>query len=244
MVINGLETVVNVDDHLIHDILLPELNRVATQRSGQSRGFVFFSAPPGAGKSTIAAILEQHSGSLDLDTIGIDGFHYPNSYLETHHLSADPDILLKDVKGAPETFDVAALAHHLRESTRRDVKWPVYDRTTHDVVPDGKTIRSSLVLVEGNWLLLDEPGWRDLSDHSAFNIFLEAEPELLRERLIERKIQGGMDSASATRFYDTSDRHNVERVLDGTDRRQVDLLLRLQPDGTIEPIEIPKEGMK
>ena len=233
--VNGLEMAVDVDRHLVEDILLPSLRALAQFDGTEARRFVFLAAPPGVGKSTLAAVLEKQAVDFDLDTIGIDGFHHPNSYLATHNVPGDGSpVSLSAIKGAPETFDVARLEQHLAESATRDILWPAYDRTSHDVVPDSRTILADLVLVEGNWLLLDEPGWRSLSHHSVFNIFIEAEPELLRQRLIERKIRGGMDRASATQFYEASDRRNIERVLQNTDRRKVDLTLRLNADGKID----------
>ena len=236
--VNGLEVAVDVDRHLVDDILLPRLELLAGQDDAGRRRFVFLAAPPGVGKSTLAAVVERRAIDLDLDldldTIGIDGFHHPNSYLASHTLpgSGGP-VLLSSIKGAPETFDVAKLEKFLVESSTHELVWPTYDRTLHDVVAAGKAIRADLVLVEGNWLLLDEPGWLGLSNYSAFNIFIEAEPELLRERLIERKMRGGMDHTAAKRFFESSDRPNIERVLHHTDRRKVDLTLRLNADGRI-----------
>lgn len=234
LVVNGLKASLNVDDHLVDDIMIPQLEALAGEEQG-TRRFVFLAAPPGVGKSTLAAVLEQRAAHLDLETIGIDGFHYPNTYLDTHDVPGDGmPVSLRSVKGAPETFDVARLERYLSESATQELVWPIYDRKLHDVVAAGRTIRAPLVLIEGNWLLLDEARWRDLSDHSSFNIFIDADAELLSQRLIERKMQGGLDRASAVEFFETSDRPNIERVIRNTDRRKVDLTLRLNPDGTID----------
>lgn len=230
--VNGLETEVDVDTHLIDEILLPRLTALA-DRPSDGRRFVFLAAPPGAGKSTLAAVLERRATALDLDTIGLDGFHHPTAHLAATPLPGGSGRLL-DVKGAPETFDVAELRRHLRTAQHTDMRWPVYDRTVHDVVPASKEITAGLVLLEGNWLLLDEPGWADLSAYSSLNVFVSADPSLLRERLIQRKVRGGMDRASATAFYERSDGPNVDRVLRHTDTRKVDLMLHLHPDGTID----------
>ncbi len=58
-------------------------------------------------------------------------------------------------------------------------------------------VNGNILLVEGNWLLLDEL-------------------ELLKKRLIQRKIQGGLSEEEAVRFYETSDRLNVERIVGHT----------------------------
>ncbi len=233
LLVNGLEQAVSVDTHLIDDILVPQLGALA-RKGDSARSFAFLTAPPGVGKSTLAALVEQRRGQLDLDTIGMDSFHYPNAYLATHHLPGDHPTSLSSIKGAPETFDVAELKRHLVASAARELVWPVYDRTLHDVVAAGKTIAAKVVLLEGNWLLLDEPRWRELSDYSALNIFIDADPDQLKERLIERKMRGGMDHLCAAKFYETSDRPNIDRVLQNTDRRKVDLALQLKTDGTID----------
>lgn len=238
VVVNGFETDALVDHHLIDEVLLPRLEDVATRVRPGRRTFVFLAAPPGAGKSTLAALLvdrarEQSSG-MDLDVVGIDGFHLPQAELERRGLAG--------VKGAPETFDVEALTHQLAAAGTRDLAWPTYDRTLHDVVPGPRPVEAGLVVVEGNWLLLDEPGWADLAAYSSFNVFVEARPSMLRDRLVQRKVRGGLSPAAAADFYERSDRLNVERVLTRTDRTKVDLLLHLNPDGTVERIEHTEQG--
>ena len=38
----------------------------------------------------------------------------------------------------------------------------------------------------------------------------------MKNRLIQRKIQGGLSEDEAVKFYETSDRLNVERIADNT----------------------------
>ncbi|HEV2798522.1 MAG TPA: nucleoside/nucleotide kinase family protein [Nocardioides sp.] len=235
VVVNGLAVHAVVADDLIDTVLLPVVERLADAAVAGRRTFVFQAAPPGAGKSTLAAILLDRARHLDLDVVGIDGFHHRAAYLREHHLRRGDDVVpLAAVKGAPETFDLAALRAHLEQAGTRDLPWPGYDRVRHDVVPGERPVTAGVVLVEGTWLLLDEPGWADLSAYSAFNIFVEADPALLRDRLIDRKVRGGLDRDAALAFYEHSDRLNVDRVLSRTDRTKVDLLLHLNSDGTTE----------
>jgi pantothenate kinase len=237
--VNGLEVEARVDQQLVEETLLPALTSAAARPRTHRRAFAFLVGPPGVGKSTLAAVLadagRRHGGPAHMDAVGIDGFHHPQAYLDTHHLHTDAGpVPLSTIKGAPETFDVASLAQHLAASADRDVVWPAYDRRVHDVVPGTDPVSADLVLVEGNWLLLDEPGWRDLSRYAAYVVFIGADPRLLRDRLVERKVRGGLSPAEAEAFYERSDRRNVERVLASSDFSTVDLALTVQADGTIE----------
>ncbi|WP_410628322.1 hypothetical protein [Amycolatopsis sp. cmx-8-4] len=232
--VDGVDVDALCDNHLLDDVLVPLIEELASRSVG-IRTFLFLVAPPGTGKSTLTALLLDRARHLDFDAVGIDGFHYPQAHLDTHWLdTSSGPVCLNAIKGAPETFDVVNLERHLRAPGTREVSWPVYDRIRHDVVEKAKPVRAGLVLVEGNWLLLDRPGWSGLSKYSVYNIFIDAEPDLLRDRLIARKVRGGLDPLSATDFYERSDLRNIQSVLEDTDRSKVDLFLRLNIDGSID----------
>lgn len=244
MLVNGLEVEVEVDRRLLEETLVPALCEAAARPRHQRRAFVFLVGPPGVGKSTLASVLAEvgrdlHREPLELDVVGIDGFHLPHDHLVSHHLRTDRGTVpLSSIKGAPETFDVDGLARHLAASADHDVVWPTYDRRLHDVVPGTHPLSADLALVEGNWLLLDEPGWRDLASHAHYVVLLTADPDLLRERLVDRKVRGGLTRAEAEDFYERSDRLNVERVMSSSDFSKVDLTLVVQADGSIQQGEM------
>ncbi len=68
-------------------------------------------------------------------------------------------------------------------------------------------------MLEGNWLLLQQPGWQQLKALADYTIYINAAPELLRDRLIERKIRGGLSPQQAENFYLATDGPNVFKVL-------------------------------
>lgn len=75
-----------------------------------------------------------------------------------------------------------------------------YDRQKHDPVEDVLHVTAPLVIVEGNWLLLDDEKWCQLAQFCDFSIFIKAPASALRERLVGRKLAGGLSLADAEAF--------------------------------------------
>ena len=88
------------------------------------------------------------------------------------------------------------------------------------------------MLIEGNYLLLKEAGWTNVRVLSDYSVFIEAPQDILRERLINRKIEGGLSREDAERFYEFSDSKNIERVLKNSAR--ADETWKLLPNGDFE----------
>ena len=217
MTVNGLPQKIRYNADTVEGLFLPLLRRLTEmQRAEARRILVFLAAPPATGKSTLAQFLVQLSRTEEclppVQALGMDGFHYPNRYLAAHTILRDGEkIPLTSIKGAPETFDVPALAAKLGAAREESVTFPVYDRRIHDVVPDAVTADAPILLVEGNWLLLDEEPWRDLCGLADYRLRINAAPELLRDRLIARKVQGGSTAEDAVAFYEASDAPNILR---------------------------------
>lgn len=213
--------------------LLHHLSEIA--KSKQQRVIVFLVAPPAVGKSTLAHYLAQLSreeaGICPILSVGLDGFHYHQDYIETHTVHRNhQEIPMKDVKGSPESYDLVKLKKALQALLKEDILWPIYSREKHDVVEDAILIQEQIVLIEGNWLLLKEEGWKDLKDFADFTIFIDAESSLLKNRLIKRKIMGGKTKEQAIEFVEKSDMLNIIRVCQNSQKANFTLKLKENGD--------------
>ncbi|TNS47718.1 nucleoside triphosphate hydrolase, partial [Escherichia coli] len=161
LTVNGLKIQAQYQNEEIENVHKPLLHMLAALQTvnPQRRTVVFLCAPPGTGKSTLTTFWEylaQQDPELPaIQTLPMDGFHHYNSWLDAHQL--------RPFKGAPETFDVAKLTENLRQVVEGDCTWPQYDRQKHDPVEDALHVTAPLVIVEGNWLLLDDEKWLELA---------------------------------------------------------------------------------
>ncbi len=200
------------------------------QRIKNERVIAYLVAPPAVGKSTLALFLERLSKQMEdmpnVQSIGLDGFHYSQEYIKTHETVVKGEtVLMKDVKGCPETFNIEKIKERINLMKRMDVKWPIYDRNLHDVVEDQIDVIEDIILIEGNWLLLKDDAWKELKDLCDYSIFIDAEEELLKERLIQRKVTGGLSLQEAENFYERSDSKNVKRTKEDSQQADLEVVL-------------------
>lgn len=185
--------------------LLAEITRRA---AGTARVLVAVAGPPGSGKSTFAEHLADRLGPTAA-VLPMDGFHLDNTTLR--------ELGLFERKGAPETFDAEgfiALVKALRREA--DLSYPTFDRGADATVPDGGRIdqTSKIILIEGNYLLLDRPPWSDIDNLVDLSVFLEVPRAQLLSRLIRRWRAHGLSEADAAARAMGNDMRNVDVVND------------------------------
>ncbi len=138
----------------------------------------------------------------------LDGFHVPNAMLDERGL--------RPVKGAPETFDCERFLRSLERAREehQTILWPAFHRELDEPTPDEIAIRpeTKLVVVEGNYLLLDRPCWQGVRPLLDEVLYVDAPLDLLRKRLIERAIAFGRTEEEATQHVDGSDMRNAQLV--------------------------------
>lgn len=248
--INGLPVRAAYSESSVQTIFLPLLRRLsALAKNGGRRILVMLAAPPAAGKSTLVSFLQHLSetvpGLSPVDAVGMDGFHHYQDYLLSHSVIRDgAEMPMVQVKGSPISFDLDKLTARIRAVKELgDCPWPLYDRRLHNPVEGAIRVTRPIVLLEGNYLLLDQPGWRELKHYADYSIQILAREQDVRERLISRKAMSGLSRAEAEAFVDRSDIPNVRLCL--AQRLEADLTLRMEPDGSFIYLrgQLPREGV-
>ncbi len=249
VMINGIRVDAAYSEQAVNEIFVPLLQRLTElQQEKGRRILVMLAAPPGAGKTTLLSFLEKLSHERkelgNIQVIGMDGFHRRQEYLLSHYVEHDgKQVAMVEIKGAPITFDLEKLTDSVRRVAAGAVcGWPAYDRLLHNPVEDALRVDGQIILLEGNYLLLDEDGWRGLSAYADYTISIAANEAFLRDRLIGRKMKTGADEASAVRFVDFSDMPNARLCLEKT--KPADLQLLTDSDGEYRIISERRWGMR
>jgi len=220
----------------------PLAAHLLSAQSGK-RQLVAVAGPPGCGKTSFAtllvALMNAERAAEIAVLMGLDGWHYANTYLEAHTLCCGPEILtLRQIKGAPQTYDVAS-AHACLERARsgETVKFPVYSRERHDPLPDRGIIapHHRIVVVEGNYLLLQEEPWRQFHPLFDLCVLLTAPRPALLEALRQRHLRGGKTVAATEQQIARVDLPNIANVLNNSIRP--DVLIHKANSRRIERVE-------
>ena len=173
--------------------------------------------PPGVGKSTIATQLCASLGEAGLASVVVpmDGFHLANEELRR--------LGRTDRKGAPDTFDsggFAALLRRLRSEPHTTHWAPRFDRELDQSINCAICVEPShrLVIVEGNYLLLDEPPWTDAHRELAACWFLALPDDVRVERLVARHVAHGRTRQQAIAWVQRSDDANAKLIARSRER--------------------------
>lgn len=172
----------------------------------------------------------------------MDGFHFDNAVIEP--------LGLLPRKGSPATFDVSGFAQLLQrirtlpckpcepidsgaggesvsieDSGVEGIAIPVFDREL-DLARAGANVieqTHGIVLVEGNYLLLQRTPWSQLKEFFDLTVFLQVPSEVLEQRLVQRWLDHGHSDTQARARAEGNDLPNARVVVE--ESAEADLLV-------------------
>lgn len=175
------------------------------------RRFLAMAGAPGSGKSTSAATLQDAVNATAPGAAAIlpmDGFHFDDAVLE--------DRRRRPWKGAPDTFDVGGLISVIMRLRQQDdiVAVPVFDRDLEISRGSARLIPQDtrLIIVEGNYLLLEEAPWSGLAPLFDLTVMIDVPEIVLAERLRARWAHYDMSSDQIMQKLEDNDLPNGRRV--------------------------------
>lgn len=197
----------------------PVQHLLARLRSGESRWIIGMAGLPGSGKSTLTTLLADkvnaRAGSPVMRALGMDGFHLTKVQLQQ---MPDPEAAFAR-RGAPWTFDPAALAQRLRRlreaADKTHVEWPDFQHDVGDPVESAHAVSPStrLILVEGLYLLHKADGWNEVGECFDERWYLDTPLDVAIERLASRHMAAwGLTREAANERIAINDGLNAQIV--------------------------------
>ncbi|XP_076927701.1 putative uridine kinase C227.14 isoform X1 [Bidens hawaiensis] len=224
----------------IYDTLAERL--VPTAASGSNTSLthiVGLAGPPGAGKTTIASevakrvnkLWPQKASAFDSQVeppkiavvLPMDGFH-----LYRHQLDAMEDPKEAHARrGAPWTFNPDLFLKCLKTLREQgSVYAPSFDHGVGDPVEDDifVNVQHKVVIVEGNYLLLDDGSWKEIPSILDEKWFVDVDIDIAMERVLKRHISTGKTPEIAKQRIEYNDRPNAELIYKS--KKNADLIIK------------------
>jgi pantothenate kinase len=181
---------------------------------------------PGAGKTTLAKQLVDrlnagpNEGGPGAVYLPMDGFHLANATLDR--------LGIHDRKGAIDTFDgwgFVALLTRVLEERGHTVYAPSFERTVDEGIAGEVAIPAAarIVIVEGNYLLVDQEPWNRIPGLVAEAWFCETGADERLTRLVDRHTRHGRTPEAAHAWASSVDGANA--ILIETTRGRADLIV-------------------
>ncbi|XP_044484001.1 putative uridine kinase C227.14 [Mangifera indica] len=224
----------------IYDALAERLIPTSLIASNPSaKCMVGLAGPPGAGKTTLASevvrrinkIWPQKASSFDSQVkppnvaivLPMDGFHLYRSQLDAMENPKEAHAR----RGAPWTFDPLRLLNCLKNlKNQGSVYVPSFDHGVGDPVEDDifVSLQHKVVIVEGNYLFLDEGCWKDVSSMFDEKWFIDVDLDMAMQRVLKRHISTGKPLDVAKWRIEYNDRHNAELIMKS--KKNADLVIK------------------
>ncbi len=194
--------------------------------SNVKRFVVGVAGAPGSGKSTLAKqvvhIINAIQGEECAVMVPMDGYHYTKAQLDEFE---DP----KEAharRGAHWTFDAegfVSTVEHIAQHTDECIYAPTFDHGQGDPVDRGVCIERhhGIVIVEGNYVLLDTEPWNRLRHVCHETWFIDCDIEESMKRVYTRQTRNGTPPRESRHRIETNDRPNAEQIQTTASRAHV-----------------------
>ncbi|XP_024008241.1 putative uridine kinase C227.14 isoform X2 [Eutrema salsugineum] len=208
----------------------------AAMFSPNVKRLVGLAGPPGAGKSTLAKevvrrvnrLWPQKASSFDAEVmppdvaivLPMDGFHLYRSQLDA----------MEDPKEAHARrggeICLRILFTEISKAVQGSVYVPSFDHGVGDPVEEDifVSLQHKVVIVEGNYVLLEEGSWKDISDMFDEKWFIDVNLDTAMQRVEARHISTGKPPDVAKWRIDYNDRPNAELIMKS--KTNADVLIR------------------
>ncbi|PWZ33895.1 putative uridine kinase C227.14 [Zea mays] len=203
-----------------------------------SKYIVGLAGPPGAGKSTVASEVvrrvntfwsQKHTkgSGAPLPTkeiaamLPMDGFHLYRAQLDA--MEVNTNIIVIDFS----TLDIQSITvSEMSTYTKNRVYAPSFDHGVGDPVENDIFVKPQhkIVIVEGNYLLLEEDVWTEIRDLFDEKWFIDIDIDISMQRVLKRHIATGKEPDVAAWRISYNDRPNAELILES--RKNADLVIR------------------
>ncbi|KAM0951792.1 putative uridine/cytidine kinase [Dioscorea sansibarensis] len=204
-----------------------------------SKYLVGLAGPPGAGKSTLSSEVVGRLNKLwipktleqdllvqpdDVATVlPMDGFHLYRSQLDA---MGNPEEAHAR-RGAPWTFNPDLLLQCLQTLRSKGSAYaPSFDHGVGDPVEDDIfiSIHHKLVIVEGNYLLLEEGIWKEIASLFDEKWFIDIDLDTSMQRVLRRHISTGKKPDVAKWRIEYNDRPNAVLIMQS--KKNADLVIK------------------
>ncbi|XP_050237512.1 putative uridine kinase C227.14 [Mercurialis annua] len=224
----------------IYDALAERiLPTAAAAYNPNKKHIVGLAGPPGSGKSTIASevvrrvnkLWPQKASSFDSQVdppdvatvLPMDGFHLYRSQLDAMENPEEAHAR----RGAPWTFAPNLLLQRLKQLRNEgSIYVPSFDHGVGDPVEDDifVSLQHKVVIVEGNYLIMGEGEWNDVSSMFDEKWFVDVNLDTAMERVLKRHISTGKPPDVAKWRIAYNDRPNAELIIKSKNR--ADLIIK------------------
>ncbi|KAK7336813.1 hypothetical protein VNO77_17361 [Canavalia gladiata] len=226
-------------DELYDALVTRLLPPVSVSPNPNQKLLVGLAGPPGAGKSTLAyevvkrinKLWPEKASSFDSQVqppdvaivVPMDGFHLYRSELDAMENPEEAHAR----RGAPWTFNPLQLLTCLKNlRTHGSVYAPSFDHGVGDPVEDDifVNLQHKVVIVEGNYLLLEDGVWKEISSLFDEKWFIDIDIDKAMQRVLKRHISTGKPPDIAKQRIENNDRLNAELIMKS--KKNADIIIK------------------